>query len=102
MDAFSWRVSEPIGRSFITVFIRRAIDATRSQTHGSCAFVKKFDNSGFIALITDRQHVVAVRDVEGAPAPTHRRPGLRRPGHAVLGPHGNHDWHGQQGYLLPR
>ena len=36
----------------------------RLGTHGSCACAEKIEDAGFVNAVTDRQHVVTIRDIE--------------------------------------
>src|SRR4029078_1545237 len=92
---------EPLLRSFSTNSKMQGGVATR-PAHGSCALVKEVNNAGFVDLVTDGEHMVAVRNIESPRARNQRSQGLRRSCHRVFGTDGNQNRRADGGDLPAR
>src|SRR4029078_6088566 len=92
---------EPLLRSFSTNSKMQGGVATR-PAHGSCALVKEVNNAGFVDLVTDGEHMVAVRNIESPRARNQRSQGLRRSCHRVFGTDGHQNRRADGGDLPAR
>jgi len=101
LTALAFREILPIEKRLCSIYPGRSAGAPSSATGSpqpnvdecqrSGTLLQKIEDSCLKDLIAHREHVIAIRDIEGARAGNERDEWLRRTRHLILGPDGDQD-----------